>query len=74
MKQSKMHSRGQSESNMYTSMTDIGVSGYNTIISKELKDKITDSKNNWKIRTEAIDEIVVLIENYLKEDSQMIVD
>lgn len=46
---------------MYTSMADIGFSK-NIIISKELRDKMTDGNNNWKIRTEAIDEIFNIID------------
>jgi hypothetical protein len=43
---------------MYTSMSDIGFGNKHTIVTKELRDKmISDSQNNWKVRTETIDMI-----------------
>jgi hypothetical protein len=46
---------------MYTSMSDIGFSNKNMIITRELRDRMIDSNNNWKIRTDTIDEISNLI-------------
>lgn len=31
------------------------------LISNELRDRMTDTSNNWKIRTETIDEILIII-------------
>lgn len=44
-------------------MSDIGYSKHFNVIPKDLRDKMTDNNNNWKVRTEAIDEILqVLLE------------
>lgn len=40
---------------MYTSMTDIGILKDNSILSHELRERMTDATSNWKIRTETID-------------------
>ena len=42
---------------MYTSMTDIGILKANSILSNELRERMTDATSNWKVRTEAIDQI-----------------
>ena len=46
---------------MYTSMSDIGFSNKNFLIQKELRDMMTDSTKNWKVRTDTIDEIANII-------------
>jgi hypothetical protein len=46
---------------MYTSMSDIGFSHKNMIITQELRERMTDAQSNWKIRTDTIDEIANLI-------------
>jgi hypothetical protein len=42
-------------------MSDIGFSSILQIIPKELREKMTDNSNNWKIRTQAIDELLQLV-------------
>ena len=47
---------------MYTSMSDIGFSNKELIISREMRERmIMDSQNNWKVRTETIDMISTLV-------------
>lgn len=57
---------------MYTSMSDIGFSNKNLIITKELIEKMIDSASNWKIRTDTIDEISNLIQEKINEEPQTI--
>ena len=48
---------------MYTSMSDIGFANKELIISKEMRERmIVDSQNNWKVRTETIDVIALIIQ------------
>lgn len=42
-------------------MADIGFTHKTMLITRELREKMTDANNNWKIRTEAIDEIFSIV-------------
>lgn len=42
-------------------MTDIGILKANSILSNELRERMTDATSNWKVRTEAIDQIQSII-------------
>lgn len=54
---------------MYTSMSDIGFANKEIIISKEMRERmIMDSQNNWKVRTETIDVIALMISDKIKQD------
>ena len=46
---------------MFTSMSDIGFSKNLNLIPKDLRDKMTDVNNNWKVRTETIDEMLQIL-------------
>lgn len=59
---------------MYTSMSDIGFTNNNLIISKELREKmIIDSQNNWKVRTETIDLIIIILNEKIEKDPASVV-
>ena len=59
---------------MYTSMSDIGFTNKNLIISKELREKmIIDSQNNWKVRTDTIDLITLLIQEKIEKEPALVV-
>lgn len=59
---------------MYTSMSDIGFTNKNLIISKELRERmIIDSQNNWKVRTETIDLITVVLNEKIEKDPSSVV-
>jgi hypothetical protein len=53
---------------MFTSMTDIGFASNAHVISRELREKMTDNTNNWKVRTDTIDEIFNLISDKIVQD------
>lgn len=55
-------------------MADIGFSNKAMIISRELRDKMTDSNNNWKIRTEAIDEIFNIVSDNFQLNPEYILN
>ena len=55
-------------------MADIGFSNKAMIISRELRDKMTDSNNNWKIRTEAIDEIFNIVSDKIQLNPEYILN
>lgn len=57
---------------MFTSMSDIGFSSKNSIIAKELREKMTDTSNNWKVRTETIDEMLKIIEEKIESEPTLI--
>lgn len=47
---------------MYGTFTDLAIHNSSTpIISNEIKVKLLDTNSNWKIRTEAIDEVLVIL-------------
>ena len=59
---------------MYTSMSDIGFTNKNLIISKELREKmIIDSQNNWKVRTETIDLITIILNEKIEKDPASVI-
>jgi hypothetical protein len=59
---------------MYTSMSDIGFTNKNLIISKELREKmIIDSQNNWKVRTDTTDLISLLIQEKIEKEPALVV-
>lgn len=59
---------------MYTSMSDIGFTNKNLIISKEMREKmIIDSQNNWKVRTETIDHIAIVLQEKINSEPAIVV-
>jgi len=57
---------------MYTSMSDIGFSNKNFLIQKELRDMMTDSTKNWKVRTDTIDEIANIISEKITNEPSIV--
>lgn len=57
---------------MFTSMTDIGFASKVLVISRELRDRMTDNNNNWKVRTETIDEIFNLISDKITQEKELV--
>lgn len=47
---------------MYGTFTDLAISNSTMIISNEIKSKLLDTTSNWKVRTEAIDEVLVILQ------------
>ena len=59
---------------MYTSMSDIGFTNKNAIVTKELRERmIIDSQNNWKVRTETIDMIAQQISEKIVQDPMIVI-
>lgn len=46
---------------MYGTFTDLNISDNKLIISSEIRAKLLDTTSNWKIRTEAIDEVLLVL-------------
>lgn len=64
---------GKNEMAMYTSMSDIGFANKELIISKELRERmIIDTQNNWKVRTESIDLIALIISEKISTEPQVV--
>ena len=58
---------------MYTSMSDIGFGNKELIISREMREKmIMDSQNNWKVRTETIDMISLIVQDKIAKEPHVI--
>lgn len=49
-------------------MSDIGFSKHFNVIPKDLRDKMTDNNNNWKVRTESIDEMMQILTDKIQQD------
>lgn len=67
-KRGEMQGKSPMNEQMFTSMSDIGFSRHLNLIPKDLRDKMTDVNNNWKIRTETIDEIMQIIDDKIGND------
>jgi hypothetical protein len=57
---------------MFTSMSDIGFGNKTLVISKELRERMTDNSNNWKVRTDTIDEIFILISDKISLSQEQV--
>jgi hypothetical protein len=57
---------------MYTSFTDLGMQDNSLIIDKGLRDRLLDSNSNWKARTEAIDEVLLVISDKTRDDPSLV--
>jgi hypothetical protein len=53
-------------------MSDIGFASNALVISRDLRDKMTDNTNNWKVRTDTIDEIFNLVSEKIIKDQQLV--
>jgi hypothetical protein len=55
-------------------MSDIGFANKDIIISKELRERmIIDSQNNWKVRTETIDAIALMIQEKIRLEPKLVI-
>ena len=57
---------------MYTSFTDLGMQDNKLIIHKELRDRLLDNNSNWKARTEAIDEVLLVISDKTRDEPSLV--
>lgn len=54
-------------------MSDIGFANKDIIISKDMRERmILDSQNNWKVRTETIDVIAMLITEKITKEPHIV--
>jgi len=57
---------------MYTSFTDLGMLDNKLIIYKELRDRLLENNSNWKARTEAIDEVLLVISDKTRDEPLLV--
>lgn len=57
---------------MYSSFTELGMHDSKLLINKDLRDRLLDNNSNWKARTEAIDEVLLVISDSTRDNPLLV--